>query len=105
MKRQHRLVKATLFINIIILAIGLYVVDSSVNTMLGFQNPNRIILIDKRTDNIFDINFMNNTCEINITYLKKDMEKLAAVFKQSYETCRQYFDNFNQQVYEVMNIK
>jgi len=105
MRRQKRLIKITFIISIIILSLGLYIVDSSLNAMLGLEGKYRIIVITEKEEGIFDVSFMNQTREINLTYIQKDINNLKRMINGYYEVCRQYFDEFQNQVQQVIKIQ
>ncbi len=78
-RRNKRLVWLTIIISLIVIGFGLTTVDSAVHTMLGVDNEIKFLDLTKKSDDIYELTVMNTIREINLVYLKKDLE---AVFNR-----------------------
>lgn len=104
-RRNKRLVFLTILISLAVLVIGLVTVDHAVNSMLTIEDEVKIVSIVKKADLVYELNFMNYPSEVNLSYIKKDIDNLFAWFDRSYERIEEYVSKLGDYTRTVTNIK
>ncbi len=73
-RRNKRLVWLTIIISLIVILFGLTTVDSAVHTMLGVDDEIKLLDLTKKRNAVYELTVMNTVREVNLIYLKKDLE-------------------------------
>ncbi|WHH60432.1 hypothetical protein [Petroclostridium sp. X23] len=104
-KRNKRLLLFTILACFAVLVVGLITVDYAVNSMLGVNDEIKIATLVKTGDSIYEVNFMNCQEDINLSYLKKDWNRVTAWLNQYYERAGEYVLKISDYTKEVTNTK
>ncbi len=84
-RNGRRIVLFVVFVFILISALGITIVDNTVNSMLSTNDEFKIISITKKAESIYEMNIMNCGSEINLTYINKDIAYVSDKVKELYK--------------------
>ncbi|MCG8501578.1 MAG: hypothetical protein MJB12_14420 [Firmicutes bacterium] len=102
-KRHKRLVLLTIFLSLVIVTVGLLTVNSAVNTMLGAEDELKLVSLIQKADSIYRLSIMNYTSEINLSYIKEDLNNAVAKGKAVGREIEEYLYEFSDYAKAVMS--